>query len=163
MSGSIGTRQKFVGQLRSAFAALHRGDHRGAVRAFIPYDKGILEFEKLRDARRRALNKAKEMAAREFLDANVPPAFLHHVASLYPDPETLRVVEAICPPSEYDQEGEPIPNYQGGLLFFGASGSGKTRAAFRLLQRWAIYENLRFRYLSAPVLKRQLADAARAG
>jgi hypothetical protein len=162
MSGDDTIRREIRSSLLDAVKHLRRYDHDAAMRA-ARRAKGNVKFPVLCLARRIVFKICRDHFAREFLAENVPPAFQCHAPDLYPDPDTLRTVERIAVPDDHDDDGELIPGFRGGLLFFGPTGSGKTRAAFRLLSAWAMNEEMRFRYFSAPVLKRQLADAARAG
>lgn len=114
-------------------------------------------------AHRIASAKLRAIEADDFIRASVPESFQHHAAALFPDPLALDIVDELMPPALFDEAGAALADFKGGFLFHGPTGSGKTRAAFRLLSRWRRSDEIAFRYYSGPVLKRQLADAARAG
>lgn len=153
-------------KLKRALSAFRRGDFKAA--------RNLLPWLMDRETRGRAwhLYRAcctlRQLATRceadAFLRSTVPAAFHEDgfAPELYPNPETLAAVVAHGLP----ENGEERSDFRGGVLLHGATGSGKTRAAFALLSalvREDLALDLRFKYVSAPVLKRRLADAARGG
>jgi len=101
----------------------------------------------------------------QFLRSEIPPLFRLHDPILFPNPTALSVVDGLELECRCDKDGNEQADYRGGVMLFGPTGSGKTRAAFRMLERWIRDDGwlLRFKYLSGPLLKRKLADAAKAG
>lgn len=153
-----------VANLKRAVAACRRGDYATA-RALVPW-------KAKRDLQARALHlwwawgilvaSAKRQQADAFLRKAVPPAFqsLAFSRALYPNPDALAAVLAHGLPVNIEEE----PEFRGGVLLHGPTGSGKTRAAFAMLSAQVTDDpDLQFQYVSAPVLKRRLADAARGG
>jgi len=75
-------------------------------------------------------------------------------------PESFQLLAIGLPVETPDSAAD----FRGGLLLHGPSGSGKTRAACELLTKELGQDPyLRFKYVSALVLKKRLADAARGG
>lgn len=102
--------------------------------------------------------------ADNFLRRAVPAEFSAFDMDLYPCPNAFAKVMALPCEDRWDENGNERPGYRGGLLLHGETGSGKTRAAFKYLeQRIKTEPEERFTYVSAPILKRRLADAARSG
>jgi hypothetical protein len=102
--------------------------------------------------------------ADDYLRDNIPWEFRTLDPGAYPSPEALAIALAF-EPGPHDENGHELPGFKNGLLFHGPTGAGKTRAAFAVLSARvrSDYPERPFRYVSAPVLKRQLADAARGG
>lgn len=156
-------RSETLARLRRALSAFRRDDFEGA-RECLPW--------RIRKETRLcawhlslACGILERLAARSqadaFLRCTVPRVFHHDgfEAARYPNTETLAAVVAHGLPVN-----EGRSDFQGGILLHGATGSGKTRAAFALLAAQVRDDpDLRFKYVSAPVLKRRLADAARGG
>jgi hypothetical protein len=104
--------------------------------------------------------------AAEFLRRAIPHEFQSFDLQLYPCPQAYAKVMALPRENRFkDDSCEELPGYRGGLLLHGETGSGKTRAAFNYLAQRVRTEpgDYRFTYVSAPILKRRLADAARSG
>ncbi len=151
--------------LKQGLAALRRGDFNAA--------KESVSWRKCSRARQTAWHlfaacsivrsRAERSIVEAFLASNIPAAFQAptFAPDLYPNREALKQVLAMGIPVE--GEGQPA-DFRGGLLLHGPTGSGKTRAAFSLLTNELRQDpDLRFKYVSAPDLKRRLADAARGG
>jgi DNA replication protein DnaC len=123
-----------------------------------------LQFPELWSDWRKMHRQIQKGLAEIFLQKNIPLEFQSLDASVYPCPESLATALAF-EPTLYDDTGRFIPGAKNGLLLHGQTGAGKTRAAFAVLSARlrSEYPDRQFRYVSAPVLKRQLADAARGG
>jgi hypothetical protein len=157
--------ETIIAQLKVAQAHLDAGNFEAADGAMPIVSWAIREqFPEISRACNGLDNDINEKAALALLAPVIPLDFRVFDASLYPCPESLALALATPLTGAHDDDGHDLPGYKGGILAWGESGSGKTRAMFEVA-RFRIKEtpHYRLKYCSAPALKRRLADAARAG
>lgn len=155
-------------QLQRAASAIQTGDFDGALRHLHGTDwlRTKTEFADIWTERMKLRSASDQGLVDLFLSAEIPPAFRAQAfrPELYPNPKSLELALSMPAPSMLAEDGEPVANYRGGILGHGPTGGGKTRAMLSMLSQWVRNDpGLRFKYASGPVLKRKLADAARAG
>lgn len=160
-------RRAVVAEIAKAKAHFDAGHAEAAERA-LPWPKHSTEikarFPELWAEWGTLHNEICQRQADLYLQKNIPVEFQSLDPSIYPCPESLASALEFTP-GPRDENGMELPGFKNGLLLHGPTGAGKTRAAFAVLSARlrSDYPDRQFRYVSAPVLKRQLADAARGG
>jgi len=140
--------------------AAQPGEAKSALYQVYRYDKIPGPF---RRAHRILLGIIERLEAEAYLAEAIPADYQKLDRSLLPDPAAHDHVVILEDESQCDDDGNPRPGFRGGLILVGPTGSGKTRSGFERLKRLVRTDETRFTYVSAPRLKRTLADAAKAG